>query len=120
MQVYASRDSVCAGDDSDAPHGQRFSFPDTYSVMDVVAAIVKSHYLASISGGHATWSAVSGFPIAVIAQQLPEPLQISWRPIDLAECEHKSGVLQLHFNYHLQKDPDDVLKVLRELKLHAR
>src|SRR4051794_27710482 len=119
MDIYVTRDSVAAGDDSDAPHGRTFSFPDALPIEEAIARIVAAPYLASIGGGRATWSVVSGFPIAVVAQQWQEPRAVSWRTIDSSELERKDGMICLHFNYHTQLDPEVVLEVLKRLKLRA-
>ena len=42
--------------------------PDEMPVIEIIAKVAKSGFLAKIAGGQATWSAVSGIPIAVIAQ----------------------------------------------------
>ena len=113
MNIYVTRDSVAAGDDIDAPHGRWFSFPDTMPVMEVIARIVTAGYLAKISGGKATWSVVSGFPIAVVAQQWTEPRPVSPRHVKASELENKNGVICIHFKYHTQLDPEIVLEGLR-------
>lgn len=119
MDIYLTRDRVAAGDDMDAPHERTFSFPDAMPIEEVISRINTAGYLAKISGGKATWSVVSGFPIAVVAQQWPEPRAVSWRAVKPSALESKNGVICLHFNYHTQLDPDIVLEVLRRLKLHA-
>jgi hypothetical protein len=119
MDIYATRDSVAAGDDIDAPHGCSFYFPDGTPVMDVIARIVAGGYLARISGGKATWSTVSGFPIAVVAQQWTEPRPVRWPEVKVSELESRNGIIYLHFNYHTQIDPEVVFEVLRNLRLRA-
>jgi hypothetical protein len=110
--------SVCAGDDCDE-HQRQFNLPGSDSLEKLLAAIIKSNYLPTISGGCATWSVTSAIPIAVIAQQWTEPRMLFLLPKDLAKLERKEGILRLHFNYHAQIDPEIVLTVLRELRLHA-
>ena len=73
MKIHLTRDSVCAGDDVDAPHTRTMSFADEMPLDSVVDEISRSGYLASIVGGKATWSVVAGQPIAVIAQQWSQP-----------------------------------------------
>ncbi|MEO7755566.1 MAG: hypothetical protein ABIS07_03225 [Dokdonella sp.] len=84
-----------------------------------IERIVESGYLASISGGKATWSAVSGFPIAVVAQQWTKPRPVGWQPVETSSVQRKAEVIHLHFNYHAQLDPETVLEVLKRLKLSA-
>jgi hypothetical protein len=119
MNVRVTRDSVAAGDDIDAPHTRLFSFADSMTMLQLVSAIAAQGYLASIRGGKATWSAVSGVPLAVVAQQWSEPRAIPWAMPALSELDWRDGVLCVHFNYHVQLDPDVVVEVLKGLRLHA-
>lgn len=119
MKVYATRDSVALGDDVDAPHERVFSFPDSLSPLQVIGRIVADGYLARIAGGKATWSAVSGFPLAVIAQQWAEPRRIPWAEPSLSDLEQQDGIYRIHFNYHVQRDPEVVFETLKELKFRA-
>jgi hypothetical protein len=119
MKVYATRDSVALGDDIDAPHERVFSFPDALSPLQVISRIVADGYLARIAGGQATWSAVSGVPLAVVAQQWTEPRGVPWQEPPLSELEQQNGMYRIHFNYHVQRDPELVLEVLKELKFRA-
>ena len=119
MKVYATRDSVAAGDDVDAPHARVFSFPKSLTPLQVIGRIVADGYLAKIAGGKATWSAVSGRPLAVIAQQWTEPRRIPWSEPSFSDFEQQDGVYRIHFNYHVQRDPEIVFETLRELKLRA-
>jgi hypothetical protein len=119
MEIYVTRDSVAAGDDIDAPHERTFSFPDGMPIEEVIGAIDRSGYLAKIIGGKATWSVVSGFPIAIVAQQWAKPRPVSWQAVDASSLQKRNGVVGLHFNYHSQQDPDIVLEVLKRLRLNA-
>ena len=116
MKVVTTRDSVAMGDDVDAPHEQRFSFPDSTSVEQAIDQIVKSGYLASVQGG-ATWSAVSRVPVAVVAQTWTQSRPVSWRPQEPRALKVEGGSIRLHFNYNAQIDPEIVLEVLKRLKL---
>ena len=117
MKIRLTRDSVCAGDDVDAPHFDEITVPDDATVEDVVAAIAASTYLAPISGGKATWSVASKIPIAVIAQQWERPRMICSIPYRFEQLDFRDGVLRCYVNYHAQRDPDTVVEVLRRLRL---
>lgn len=117
MEIHATRDAVHAGDD---PEARAFSLPDGTPIEAIIERIVASGYLAQISGGKATWSVVSGFPLAVVAQQWAEARLAPWRPVEISQLERRNGVVHLHFNYHTQIDPDIVLRVLQNLKLSPR
>jgi hypothetical protein len=55
ISLIVWRDSVCAGDDCDAPHERAFSIPGASTLGQAAAQLLGSSYLASISGGKATW-----------------------------------------------------------------
>lgn len=119
MKIYVTRDSVAMGDDIDAPHEQHYSYPDSMPIEEAIEKIVSSNYLAKVQGG-ATWSVVSGFPIAVVAQRWEKPQPVSWQPVTLSSLQFQNNMVGLHFNYHAQLDPEIVLKVLKELRVLPR
>jgi len=47
--------------------------PDEMPIIEIIAKVAKSEFLAKIAGGQATWFAMSNIPIAVIAQQMLQP-----------------------------------------------
>ena len=120
LKIRVTRDSVAAGDDADAPHERTFSFRDSPVPLVAVARIVSEGYLAKTIGGEATWSVVSGMPIAVVSQQWTEPRLVCWPEPPWSHLEQANGAYQLHFNYHAQIDPEIVLRILKDLKLRAR
>jgi hypothetical protein len=119
LRIRVTRDSVAAGDDADAPHERVFAFADDPSPLAAIARIVADGYLARIAGGKAVWSAASGVPLAVVAQQWPGPRLVPWQEPTWSQLEQQDGSCRLHFNYHAQIDPDIVLRVLKDLKLRT-
>jgi hypothetical protein len=115
MNVHLTRDSVAAGDDADAPHQKTLMISNTSNVEEIIMAVVNARYLASISGGHATWSAISNIPVAVVAQEWDKPKMLSAIPIPLKSLDVIDNAIRLHFCYHAQRNPDDVFEVLRPL-----
>ena len=103
------------GDDIDAPHERTFSFEESTSAERAIDDIVNSGYLASVQGG-ATWSVVSGVPLAVIAQSWQQSRLVGWQSPRLTELKHDGDSIRLHFNYHAQIEPEIVLEVLKRLK----
>jgi len=66
IAVLMTRDSVCAGDDCDAPHEKK---TDVHSFLDpeAFANAVASGYLPSVAGAGHTWSCMlNGVKIAEI------------------------------------------------------
>lgn len=118
MRIYVTRESVCAGDDGDAPHAREFSTPGESDVAAAVEHVLASGYLPCISGGNAAWSVTSAIPVAVAAQQWTKAKFFPLRD-DLRDVDVVAGTLRLHFNYHAQIDPDVVFRVLWNLRLRA-
>jgi len=119
MKVYATRDSVCAGDDADAPHPFETTVPDGASLETMIATLIRSGYLPNISGGCATWSVSSGVPIAVIAQQWNAPRMLDLAHHNWAGLDASESCLRMHFSYFTQQDPESVCGVLERLRLRA-
>jgi hypothetical protein len=119
MKIYLTRDSVAAGDDIDAPHEKTITLDDGATIEDILVAITKLNYLASIAGGHATWTLSSRIPIAVFAQEWKEPKEVRTYPVNIKELDFQDGTLKLHFSYHAQLSPEVVLEVLQRLRLYA-
>jgi hypothetical protein len=119
MSLYVTRESVCAGDDGDAPHARTFELPHAPTLEQALQIVIAARYLPSIAGGQATWSVASGVPVAVLAQQWTAPRLLFLTGKDLQSLDSRDGALRLHFNYHAQRDPELVYEVLRDLRLRA-
>ena len=119
MQLFVTRDSVCAGDDGDAPHPRRLAAPPSATVQQAIETVLAARYLPSIAGGMATWVAASAVPLAVIAQQWPAPRMMPLSSRDRQRLDGEGDVLRLHFSYFAQHDPEQVLGMLGRLRLYA-
>jgi hypothetical protein len=119
MKVYFTRDSVCAGDDGDAPHAREVELLDGLSVGQLVRGVLDAAGLPQISGGRATWCVSSGVPLAVVAQEWDEPRFVSPIPPRMEELEVSGGVVRMHFSYLAQQDPEVVYEVVRRLRFRA-
>ncbi|MEY9944171.1 hypothetical protein [Kitasatospora sp. GAS1066B] len=109
-RIELTRDSVAAGDDTDAPH-QRVLEPPERTVLDAAAvADLAAGYLARIGGGRATWvlRAAGGTALAVLAQQWPQPRLLSSRQVPFASLAEPDGTVRLHFEYLAQQDPEEL------------
>jgi hypothetical protein len=96
ITLHLTRDSVAAGDDLDAPHRSTLLVPDDQITEALVAAIHASGYLPRIADGVATWSVVSDRPLAVIAQQWPEPRMVSDLPHPPEQLRREAGGYRFH------------------------
>ena len=119
MRVYVSRDSVCMADDVE-DHGRMLDVPDATTIDTVLEIVHRRYELPSIYGGLATWVLQSRSPISVVAQQWPSPRRLyAWWPAEVSDCQMEDGVLQLHYSYLAQIDPDMVFEVLMRLRLYG-
>ena len=113
IPVRITRDSVHAGDDGDAPHEIVMEVQVDATIQSVLAAVVERRYLASISGGEATWIVEGQKPLAVIAQQWTEPQWLISPATLLSEIFGDEDLLALHFVYWCQASPETVIECLR-------
>ena len=68
FNIFVTRDSVCAGDDIDAPHKKDVSIKDILDPIKLVS-FLSSDYLPNINGvGHSWDCRFNGITIARIAQ----------------------------------------------------
>jgi len=91
VSVVLTRDSVCAGDDCDAPHEKKIEVHSFLDPLTFVTA-VSSGYLPSIAGVGHTWTCtLNGKGIAEIAVTNTKAL-IREIPFEEKNC--------VHFIYH--------------------
>lgn len=108
------RDSVAAGDDVDAPHQIKLSVEGSASVAHAVAKATSANYLPTIAGGRATWIVEAGsLPLAVVAQQWPEPRYLVPPTQPVAQFIANSAGCQIYFKYWCQADPNTVFESLK-------
>jgi hypothetical protein len=66
VRVVLTRDSVCAGDDADAPHEKTVTVP-AFLAPSELARVLAEGYLASVAGvGHSWTCVLNGVKIAEI------------------------------------------------------
>ncbi|MBZ6067968.1 hypothetical protein ACKC5O_10970 [Aeromonas schubertii] len=76
VQINVERDSVCMGDDIDAPHSYSFTLNSKATLQDIFIKLAKDNYLANVAGNNHSWVAkISREEIAVIEgnSKLPKP-----------------------------------------------
>jgi len=107
------RDSVCAGDDCNAPHELAWPNPEV-PLGQLAAELICRHYLASIAGGQATWILHGLRPLAVLAQQWSEPRFLVDASTPVSAYLKRETPPHLNLEYRCQVDPDAVFNCLRE------
>jgi hypothetical protein len=117
MMAHITRDSVCAGDDIDAPHTHIVTLDEKLGVERLIEQAAKSAELPSIAGGRATWCISSAIPLAVIAQQWPGPKMLHQIPPKLSQLDIDGQTIRFHVSYFVQQDPNAVYETLRCLRI---
>jgi hypothetical protein len=107
------RDSVAAGDDVDAPHEWRVQVDAQATVAEVAARIQHARYLASITGGRATWILMGTGPLAVLAQEWDTPRCLTPPDAPIRDAVRQDGRPHLALRYWCQVDPERVLLCLQ-------
>ncbi len=113
LALSIERDSVCAGDDCDAPHHVSIQVHRKSTLAQVLEIIRNTGYLARITGGCATWIVESDRPLAVVAEQWTTPRFLIVPDTLIATCQTNEGSHRLFFRYWCQVDPDRVFDALQ-------
>ena len=117
-KLIIERDSVCMGDDVDAPHRRELTRGPDERLDDVVAQILAKGYLPRIQGGCATWilTGRADKRLAVVAQQWPAAGYLVDPASKLATHLDPWAKCHLFFIYWVQVDPERVFQCLKEGK----
>ncbi|TRO25491.1 hypothetical protein EQ831_24635 [Pseudomonas sp. ALS1279] len=98
--IKVERDSVCMGDDIDAPHSYSFKLPCDASLSDVFEHLAGKRYLASVAGRNHSWEAIiCNKSLAKFLANNREPEASVSLAAKLSKYE-KDGVLHVHFKYN--------------------
>ena len=115
-QLIIWRDSVCAGDDCEAPHELILPARDE-SLRNVANRLLGAGYLALIAGGRATWiletGRRAGRPLAVLAQQWTQPRFLVDPDSGTTTYIHHDDNPHLNLRYWCQVDPEQVFDCLQ-------
>ena len=117
FRFWIWRDSVCAGDDCDAPHEIERVLPLAATLAEFTAEFLDKRYLATISGGKATWVLEGRGPLAVYAQQWASPRFLVEPTMPLADAALPDGKPSLRFRYRTQEDPEIVFQTLNAVRV---
>lgn len=118
IDISVTRDSVCAGDDADAPHELTLACPRVASIAELVRFIAANSELPSISGGEATWCLSTHRPLAITAQQWTEPRMLVMADLPASRfIDVGASKVRMHWSYFAQENPDVVFRVLSRLSL---
>ena len=108
------RESVCAGDDCDAPHELKLHLSSEVPLRHFAKQIVEARYLAHIEGGSATWILNGNRPLAVFAQQWEQPLFLLPPATPIGAVIAADSIPHFRFRYFCQVDPHQVFTCLEQ------
>jgi hypothetical protein len=116
MKIFhVRRDSVSFGDDADGPYELAVSQPDSVTLQELLTLIGQSDFLPTILGDEATWIAISGVPLAVIAYRWRSPKMLPRVSLDHPALQKRGEAIQINLTYRRQDDPKQVyIELLRE------
>jgi len=99
LTIRVTRDSVCAGDDVEAPN-EKFVEVNSFTEPEAfMHAVTNAYGMPTIEGGKAAWVVLlNGNRIGVIAQEWNAP-KVSVRELQFQESNH------VFLRYHAQSDP---------------
>jgi hypothetical protein len=98
--VEVERDSVCMGDDIDAPHSYNFKVPAHATLNEIFEHLASKRYLATVAGRDHSWEAVIGNKSIALFKgnnRLPEPSGTLSNSVSKHESE---GTLNVRFKYN--------------------
>jgi hypothetical protein len=98
--IKVERDSVCMGDDVNAPHSYSFKLPCDAILNDVFTHLAGKRYLASVAGRDHSWEAITGKKsLAKFVANNKEP-EASARLSNKVSDYESEGVLHVRFKYN--------------------
>ena len=98
--INVERDSVCMGDDVDAPHAYKFNLAEEATLSELFSHLEKKRYLVGVAGKKHSWDAmVNGKKVAHFTSnnQAPESNSLLIKPLSKLA---KDGQLKLEFIYN--------------------
>ena len=117
-KINLTRESVSMADDINAPHFLNIEIHPIWTISEILKHILKLNYIPKVSGGKATWSVSINEPIAVLSQEnFENPMLICLTEYPYQETSGFVNIENIHFNYHSQKRPEEVLEVLRNFRI---
>lgn len=115
--IVLSRDVVSLADDWSHEYLHKFEIENDWKIKEILRSIRNSGYLP-VFFGPATWSVSTEIPIAIISQSRIEPILLVSEDFPFVSGIRGTvyNLTRLHFNYHLNEDPELVARVLHSYK----
>jgi hypothetical protein len=120
LSIVLERESVCAGDDIDAPHRREMRVSSRTSVAQLLETIrrpgirglFRSKFLPHIAGGRATWVAEGNRALALIAQECFDPYLLVDGNAPVASFFRADSPPHLVFRYLAQAEPSKAVEAI--------
>jgi len=98
--ITVERDSVCMGDNIDAPHEYIFNMPEDATLNNLFEHLAKENYLASVAGKNHSWEAtVNDKVIALFRGNIKTPVPSNFLATQISKFA-KNGKMNVNFKYN--------------------
>lgn len=114
LLIHVTRDSVCMGDDVNAPHRAFYELSNVQTIKQLINYLDKKYNLAGVSATTIAWVLKSTKPLAVFAPVWDEPRLLVEEDEALSSLIEDQHVLHLHFEYIIRCDPEEVYQALKD------
>ena len=114
LLIHVERDSVCMGDDVNAPHRASYELSNVQTIKQLINYLDKKYNLAGVSATTIAWVLKSTKPLAVFAPVWDEPRLLVEEDEALSSLIEDQHVLHLHFAYIIRCDPEEVYQALKD------
>lgn len=114
IELIVTRDSVCAGDDCDAPHKARFFIDEVTPISNLVSYLRENYPLSSVYGGHLTWTLKSGSKIAMFSEGWSDLHFLVPEEASCRSYASEDKALHVHFDYQWGVYPNQLCEKKRQ------
>jgi len=105
LSVVLRRDSVCAGDDIDAPHEEKIVMPSTATLAQLFLELEKIKYLPSIAGKNESWEAyINQKLICRFGKNIDHPTFVVNEDITLSKFSSTNSEISVQLRYFSSLD----------------
>ncbi|KZK90914.1 hypothetical protein PsAD5_04052 [Pseudovibrio sp. Ad5] len=99
LELIVTRDSVCAGDDCDAPHRAHFSINEAASISNLVEYLREIYPLSNVFGDHLTWTLTARSKIAMFGENWRELHFLVPEGASCSSYASEDKTLHVHFDH---------------------
>jgi hypothetical protein len=113
LLIHVERDSVCMGDDVNAPHRKSYKLSDIQSIKQLVDYVAKNYSLAHVNATDIAWVLMTSEALAVFSPVLTEPRVLTREDEAVSRFIEEEPVLNLYFAYIMNCDHEQIYQTLK-------